>query len=388
MDAIDALLIDAWNNVCDRLAADPDFAARRLARASRRTLYQPLRAFCVTLRSSDTRLWTAPDVEPFDAEKYKLPHELYLNGETIRFLTAPVRLPPEGLRARDAARLLGMDVGQLANWIRRGAIKTQYDSPSDYSYRGKRAPRVFSALPLDPSSRFGHPPDPLWKNLWMSLASKIPDHFAQWLTRIPRWRTWRGRDAFRGWLFQCPGRWRPLPSHKRIPPAELQRLLDRQAALDQLARDRTADPSGLTVVPHPVLDHDHTPGDSLATQYALLDGRPFIRTPCGRTATRLYGPVSLLTLGDYLGQKPPIDFPSITQQQRSFACKKCWNPVYVKHTDPADLWNLFVTHITAGVLTGRDVPRPKKATTRKRRHRPYRHKAATGGRGPTSPVAS
>jgi len=56
---------------------------------------------------------------------------------------------------------------------------------------------------------------------------------------------------------------------------------------------------------------------------------------------------------------------------RTFACKTCWNPIYFKSTSPADLWNLFVTHISGGLLTGREVPRPRGAAERARRSRAY-----------------
>jgi hypothetical protein len=41
-----------------------------------------------------------------------------------------------------------------------------------------------------------------------------------------------------------------------------------------------------------------------------------------------------------------------------FACQSCWRPTYDDSKRPWKVWNRFVTHVSGGLLTGRDVKKP------------------------------
>ncbi|MEM6552149.1 MAG: hypothetical protein AAF750_08475 [Planctomycetota bacterium] len=80
----------------------------------------------------------------------------------------------------------------------------------------------------------------------------------------------------------------------------------------------------------------------------------------------LYGPLPVMTVGRWLDD--PLGLPITSELQglwhpaqhdphrdtRAFACKDCWN---IRGTDFATYrgWNTFITHLSNGLLFGRDV---------------------------------
>jgi DNA-binding CsgD family transcriptional regulator len=141
--------------------------------------------------------------------------------------------------------------------------------------------------------------------------------------------------------------------------------------------------------------------------------------PCGRRVGRLYGPQSVWTLGQALDVQEGFDlgaadpdrvtgleparflpndgetsapdlagpwFPGLVDPvkatgPRSFACHYCWRVRYTSLLDRHG-WNDFVTHISGGLLYGREVPRPLEHAQPQRKRRYSKQKAprATPGR--------
>ena len=58
-DAFMSHLLDAWKKLQPQLALDPDELPNRLARRRLGVMRRPPRAWCVTIRASDTRLTPA-----------------------------------------------------------------------------------------------------------------------------------------------------------------------------------------------------------------------------------------------------------------------------------------------------------------------------------------
>ena len=58
-DAFMSLLLDTWKKLQPRLAADPDELRARLARRRLGVMKRAPRAWCVTIRASDTRITPA-----------------------------------------------------------------------------------------------------------------------------------------------------------------------------------------------------------------------------------------------------------------------------------------------------------------------------------------
>lgn len=78
------------------------------------------------------------------------------------------------------------------------------------------------------------------------------------------------------------------------------------------------------------------------------------------------------------GTRPTIALPALARHAKrteqsgrtagTFACRDCWQPVFTDGVNPNETWNLFVTHMSGGLLTGHDVPRPRGVAERGRRH--------------------
>jgi len=198
-------------------------------------------------------------------------------------------------------------------WAVRGVLRTfTQHTPGR---RGKPTRFVWSPYALDPSADDGRPPWSLWGTSWQGLGERVPCGARWTLRRVPRMRKGAqdGGDAseawpgrFVGWDWACPGR-------------------------------------------------------------PLADGR-FHK--CGRVCKKLWLPLPVWTVGDYLSGRCDPAEESAWDGEPWWdvsgcypACARCWglrfdNPRSV----PGEAWNRFVTVISGGLLYGREVRRPREAS--------------------------
>lgn len=308
MDELDQALLEAWHAVSARLKNEPWALARRMERVSRKELRRPVRAWCVALRASDSRIgaheWRT-ELQEHLAYKGKN-HFLTLTGDRLRELCRPVRIDAPGVPVVEAAKLLGRDERTVWSWMQKGRLHVERKSmPSKTTMKH----RVWSG-PIDPQADDGRGPWEVWGTLWQSLWERIPADYTQRVQRTVRLRTKRNdskeyednfrgqfRGHYRGWDWKCPGR-------------------------------------------------------LLATGQHLK---------CGRVCKKLWMPLPAWTIGDYLGERSGEawqQIPKFEMGRSRFACAKCWGMRFdpVK-SSPDEAWNQFVSTVSGGLLYGREVAR-------------------------------
>lgn len=90
MDQIDINLLDAWHRIGVQCQRDPRKALVRMRRRLKKTVFQPPRAWCLSIRAADTRINRYRAViDPPYADERLLEHDVALDGSLIRFLTRP-----------------------------------------------------------------------------------------------------------------------------------------------------------------------------------------------------------------------------------------------------------------------------------------------------------
>src|SRR2546426_1095675 len=141
MDPLDSILETAFLRFIDQFRRDRPLLIRRLRRRRLVTVARPLRAWCLCLRASDTRIRSGHTAH-FDEEAAAEgnPHTVQFPGWGVRKLIAPVQIPWPGLRQRDAAAKLGMDDSSLNAWVRKGVFHLDHDYCRPHGYRGPRCP--------------------------------------------------------------------------------------------------------------------------------------------------------------------------------------------------------------------------------------------------------
>ena len=300
MDELDQALLEAWHVVSERLKNEPWALARRMERVSRKELRRPVRAWCVALRASDSRIgaheWRT-ELQGHFAAKGKN-HFLTLSGERLRELCRPVRIDAPGVPVVEAARLLGRDPRTVWSWMGKGRLNVERQSmPS----RTRMKHRVWSG-PIDPQADDGRGPWAVWGTLWQNLWERIPEDYTQRVQRTMRVRAKRGGRAgeplnFRGWDWKCPGR--------------------------------------------------------------LLATGQYLK--CGRVCKKLWMPLPAWTIGDYLAGRSGgawEQLPRFEVERSRFACARCWgirfDPV---KSSPDAAWNQFVSTVSGRLLYGREVTR-------------------------------
>jgi hypothetical protein len=300
MDELDQNLLEAWHAVSESLQQKPWALARRMERASRKTLRRPVRAWCVALRASDSRIGAHDWRSDSDADRAMdgEDHALRLTGGRLRELCRPVTIEYPGVTLPKAAALLGRDERTAWSWVKKGRlIAANPGLPI-----GHRRP-VWCG-PIDPQADDGRGPWETWGTLWQNLWEKIPLEFEQRLERTMRLRTkrrdWAGHPGhFRGWDWRCPGR-------------------------------------------------------------VLATGQ---RATCGRVCKKLWMPLPVWTMGDYLRGRTGGVFeklPRLDARLSSFACAKCWGIRFdAVRSEPDAAWNQFVSVVSGGLLYGREVMMPR-----------------------------
>ena len=321
MDQIDINLFQAWNRISADVRADRVEALRRAERQFGRTIRRPMRVWSLCLRASDTRL--SPGncaVGPMEGEplgpddssdvlidKHR-PHELTIPGTTIRELTRPVQINWPGEDWTVVAAKCGVRKQLIRKWMENGTVRVFEHRPAwSMGKRGQAVPIVYTPSPIDPNGFNASGPDRMWGSLWQHMWEKLPEEFVQTAGRVPMYQTRGGRRVFKRWKWVCPG---------RIGPN----------------------------------------GEYIG---------------CGRTCYRLYGPLPPWTVPEALDDRLEIEMPGDSglagawspgftdwsRGQRSFACSECWGLRNFSLLGPEG-WNLFVTHLTGGLLYGHEVERP------------------------------
>jgi hypothetical protein len=365
VDEIDIALEGAWNRHWPRLRADARELRRRIQRMGRIVASRPLRAWCLVIRASDTRINDSTAViDPSGAIERLEEHDVTIDAEGLRGLTAAVTIPWPGQPLWEAAPKLGVSIEFARRWMREGALRLmRHDPPQVHGIQScKPIPIVWTPSPVDPCNVEARVPHEMWGTLWQKMARDLPDDFVVTARREPRFLRWRGREVFRGWDWVCEGR-RP------------------RMASDAPRRGMTsAEPSS-----------NH----------------------CQRRCKYLYAPMPAWTLPAALGVDvaeamrasdmkaggwPPPDFEHghfeyghgddddrgrelerhvhlapIGRGGRSFACKECWQVRTVTMTN-ASGWNDFVTLLTCGLLYGSEVKRPAEWSGLEQRLRPKHHR--------------
>jgi hypothetical protein len=184
-----------------------------------KTLRRPMRQWCLAVRASDARINPAtaaivpedaayphecitPGLEGyFPYEK----HEVTLTAELLRTICRPITILPGGDDWKQVAKRLG----RTKNALRTAIDKRKFEVRHCAGYLGqfgKPIPMVRSEHSLDPNAgRLAERPEPACGSAWQTLAERLPDDFAQTLTRVPTMRPMRGRLVWRGWSWTCPG---------------------------------------------------------------------------------------------------------------------------------------------------------------------------------------
>lgn len=176
MDELDQALLEAWHEVSARLKNKPWAMGRRMERVARQALRRPVRAWCLPLRASDSRIGAHELRNEFNTACYDrgFNHRLVLRGDRVRALCKPVRIAWPGVPVPEAAKLLGRDERTVWSWAKKGRLER---ANPDRATIGRHF-RFWSG-PMDPQADDGHP----------------------------------GR--YRGWDWVCPGR--VLASGEQVP---------------------------------------------------------------------------------------------------------------------------------------------------------------------------
>src|SRR4051812_23302180 len=189
MNDVARLVLEAWEKLGPKIMADPDELNRRLARRRMAILTRPVRAWCLAIRASDTRItpahWVISPEHAMDldhpAHPYEpIEHEVIIRPHALRKFCRPVRTDSWGEEVDDVCKKLGVSRATLLSSRWAGKFDEHYVK----GLGGKRGrypiPLIHSWTTLDPSgSVFFQRPEPLFGALWGFLPDMIPDDFEQ-----------------------------------------------------------------------------------------------------------------------------------------------------------------------------------------------------------------
>jgi DNA-binding NarL/FixJ family response regulator len=344
MDQVDRELLAAWRRVLERMGADPEERARRRARAAR-IRQRPARAWCVAVRAGDTRIdewglsWSVDD----DAQHWRA-HTVEVTQWDLADLTAPISLGPwPGVPISEAAKLLGRRRASILGWAKTGALRMEYYDRRVFGYGfnfGGPMAVVWSPSPIDPNSDTGRPPHQVWGTLWQHLAEQVPADWTCALQRVPA--PVPGLRGGRLWRWVCPGRGAGAAGGE-----ERGEKREEGASGAELGG---GEKGGLVGGVGPV-----------ALTPALSRGAREREGGCGRLVDKLYLPLPCWTIADLHGEAEELGIPApawADLRGQPMACRHCWNIENRRLTNSVG-WNLFVSHMTGGLLTGREVRRPE-----------------------------
>jgi DNA-binding NarL/FixJ family response regulator len=374
VDDLEKSILQAAQKILPTLT--PDQLRQRLARRNTATLKRPPRAWCLALRAADTRInddnaTLEPPPDASDPPTRYPTHTVTIEAPLLRRLIQPVRLEP-GLAAREVAAVLGHSTTSLHYPRFKNCFQTHY-IPGP---RGTRIPLLYTDQPLDPNAKLYAAPDPLWSWTATYLGSRIPDDLAVTLTRVarirPRGPSYRDTTALHPEHPELDPPPRKYQSRRLPPPppdyvwykwkgdvymgydwrnpyskANYERA-QRKKELARLARKKR-----------------NAKRPSTSTGSLQFEGWRWQCPACNRRVRTLYYPLPPLTFldPDFLGrvasatlnglQKdlPPPNIPT-------FACHTCHRVRHLSRID-RNTWNSLIAYLTAGLLYGREVPKPR-----------------------------
>lgn len=385
-DEVEAALRLAWDRVLERLKWDEPERLRRLARRRRDTMQRPPRAWCIAIRASDHRInkWTAllsperaadaPEARPRErARKHVhtseaprvtervMSHDVVLDARLVRLLCEPVDLGC-GWAVKDAARLLGRSTSNLRYTTLTGRFAT-WTRPQQGGVPGRAVPVVALGDRVDPNTSAARGHDAAWGEAVWNHGERVPDDLYQTIRRVPVYRPPRSgkhaprnrnRYLFGGWNWRCPGCgalvrrvYLPLPVVS-LPLTTGEDIDESGRVVDAL--DTSVGAGARRDDRAPLTKADRRRRLRYAHWLALQRGDPLKAYP--------HNP---------LGPAPParlgVETPAVCEgleplrPAACFACAACHRVKGFTRVDSIG-WNQLVTHLSAGLLYGREVPKP------------------------------
>jgi hypothetical protein len=406
MDDVQRALESAWNRILPRLRSSPTELARRLARRQRSALIgQPPRAWCLVVRATDTRLDPLCSTHPADALRHTLKHprepahvKVLLDSDSLRTLCAPVHLTAPGEPLIDVARKLGTTPAGLLGARVAGVFQTHHVAGLG-GHWGKPRPLLYTRQPLDPAARGFASPDPVWAATARHLPGRIPRGIKAMLTRVPllvpRTGSYFADDPDDDDAHRAGGPdGRAAKSHKHpeldgnppphrerdgriLPPPRPDPGWHKWDGETFLGHDRT---SPLAAANHAdrqrrlVLTRAAAKRRRRENFYPGPDGAGSLvfrgwrwQCPrCRRLVNLLFYPLPRMHLLPMPLEIPalpgnsddPAPAPALKPAPKpGFACARCHRVRHIGRCHP-DSWNELVTYLSAGLLFGREVPRP------------------------------
>ena len=374
MDDVTSIIRDAWNRIAPTLRDDPHLLAQRIARRRRPTLMRPPRAWCIAVRASDHRI-DAPRDHPHD-------HDVTLTRSLLARLCAPVRLTAPGEPPRDTARKLGTTPPGLMHARVKKIFRAHYIPPT--AGRGRPVPLLYTDQSLDPCAQEFARHDRAWTWTTMELDERLPPDFAQTCTRVPYFRAHVPRHYYDENAHPERDTRPPRESRKLPPPPPDHVWYKWSRSGHYLGNDPTNwRKSFQDLGERPPRDKPRR-GKAKRGSTELAEVRPapsrsagslhfagfrWLCPSCGKTCRTLYCPAPPIHL---LARVQPriaqcVDIP---RQLTGFACARCHRVRFMSRAAP-DTWNQIVAYLTAGLLYGKEVPKPKWfVTERKRAYHP------------------
>ena len=344
-----AAIREAWARVREGL--DEGEVARRLARRSMVNFRRPPRGWCLVVRASDTRINPGTAlVEPWRAADARDPneHEVVLTPRLVWRLCQPVVIEPPGETLREVAAKLGVTRSNLHVARFHGVFRSRYRRVGGRG--GAPVALLYTEKVLDPNGPMFRG-DAAWNLTGAFLPALLPWDFEQRVVRVPR--------------FEGPGRLDPHPHDPapkrsyRLPPPEPDYVWhkwkegeyvgDAADAVRARRREAYAERRQRGWRPNRA---------SVARGGLRFRGWMFVCPGCKKVVQRLYCPAAALRLSLGLkGRDLAAPGEDGAEALHTFACRKChrviWASVWGR-----DGWNLFIGHVSGGLLYGREVARP------------------------------
>ena len=180
MDEVQDAIAAAWERVKVRIADKPAELRKRLARIQQVSLNKTPRARCLAVRANDRRIERTVVGSGERPER----HEVWLYGDEVRALCAPVEITPPGEDVQDVAARLGV-TPQGLTWARlKGEFQAHHCAGLD-GRRGRPVPLIYTARQLHPNAPRFAEPDEIWGWLARDLHTRIADDFVQTVVRVP-----------------------------------------------------------------------------------------------------------------------------------------------------------------------------------------------------------
>jgi len=208
--------------------------------------------------------------------------------------------------------------------------------------------------------------------MWQRFWEGVPEDLVVEVKRQPKWRMFRGEQAFRGWSFICPGRVNAQGVHRPCGRRCMYLFWPRRV---WTLPEALGGEEGFEVG-----DARRDARGGLAEGArgrARVDVQGDARRATVRCGDGGGGGRRLALAGQWF---PGGADPIASTGPRMFACGPCWGLRSACMANDAG-WNEFISQISGGLLYGRDVPRPQDIVPVKRKKREYQHVKRRKGRG-------